>query len=142
MRERFSVDAKQLFTTLLRAKVTEYTDSDPIKVMTDPDADAVQHLPYVVLSVNGGRMVTNGPGGWSWIVTLSVVADNEETASDIADFLYESMYQFHGMAGVVEGVGWVSQVEDLSLPDRTGVSTSPAGDLYQYTGSWTTIVRK
>jgi hypothetical protein len=142
MRERFSVDAKHLFAVLLKGKLTAFPDYGPIKLVTDPDSDIVLHLPYVVLATNGGRMVSNGPGAWDWIVTLSVVADEEEVASDIADYLYESMYQLKGMDGYVEGVGWVSGVEDLSLPDRTTVSTSPAGDLIQYTGSWTTIVRK
>lgn len=140
-RERFSVDAKQLMTTLFRREAALYPDAD-VTVLTEPDADAALILPYVVIDTSGGRMVSNGPGGWYWIVIVSVVSTSEEEASDIADYLYEAIYSFHGNNGVVPGVGWVSKVEDLSLPDNVTPTTTPAGDLTQYTGSWTVLVRK
>lgn len=138
MRERITCDAEALFIILLsRALPTVF-------VTAEADVNAIDHLPMVTVAARNGRMVSNGAPSlaWEWQIFLSIVHLGREEASDLADEIYELMHGFEDNGGVVEGVGHVSLVDDISMPSKTATSEIPAGGLTQFDGSWAATVRK
>lgn len=146
MRQRITVDMEELMVRLLSDHYIasgEYTTS-PVEVRPEPDVDSADVLPLVIVSVGQGQMVANGGPSlaWAWNVSLSILHDDEEGCSDLADHTYELMHGFHDNGAGIPGVGSVIYVEDVSMPSRTGTYITPAGGLTQFDGAWTVTVMK
>ena len=145
-RTRITVDMEELMVRLLS---DEYARSQlyyerPIEVRPEPDVDSADVLPLVIVGVGQGQMMGNGGPSlaWTWNVSLSILHDDEEACSDLADHTYEMMHTFHDNGAGIEGVGSVIHVEDVSMPSRTGTYITPAGGLTQFDGAWTVTVQK
>lgn len=145
-RKRITVDMELLMVRLLSDSYVasgEYINA-PIEVRPEPDVDSADVLPLVIVGVGQGHMVSNGGAGlaWVWNVSLSILHDDEEACSDLADHTYELMHGFHDNGSGIPGVGSVIHVEDVSMPSRTGTYITPAGGLTQFDGAWTVTAMK
>jgi len=144
MYQRMTVDVEELFTKILRIALeniaTTFGATD-MEVMSQQDVDAIGHVPFVVVNALNGHML-NGPGAWEWIVNVSILGSSRDEAADIADMVYRAMHESHDNNVTIPGVGSVASVDDLSMPSRTSTTLTPAGDLTQYDGQFTVIVRK
>lgn len=145
-RRRITVDMEHLMVSLLNgayASSGEY-NARTIEVRAEPDVDSADVLPLVIVGVGQGHMIPNGGPGlaWEWNVSLSILHDDEEKCSDLADHTYELMHGFHDNGTGFPGVGSVINVEDVSMPSRTGTYITPAGGLTQFDGTWTVTVQK
>jgi hypothetical protein len=141
---RMTVDAEELFTKVVRTKLEGYAEvfgTADMEVMGQQDVDSFQHIPFVVLRADGGRML-NGPGAWEWEIYVSIVANSRDDAADISDMVYRAMHESHDENVRIPGVGAVTSVDDVSMPSRTSTTLTPAGDLTQYDGHFHVIVRK
>lgn len=142
--QRMTVDAEELFTKVIRAKLETYASvygTAEMEVMGQQDADAIQHVPFVVVRADGGRML-NGPGAWEWEIYVTIVAMTRDDAADVSDMVYRAMHESHDNNTRISGVGAVTSVDDVSMPSRTSTTLLPAGDLTQYNGHFHVIVRK
>ena len=142
--ERVTVDAEHLFTLVLRDALTDVAETfgtAEMEVMSQQDIDAVDHVPFVVVNAHNGRML-NGPGAWTWDVFVSIVGPTRDDTADIADMVYVAMHRAHDTNAHYPGVGAVTHVDDVTMPSRTSTSLTPAGDLTQYDGQFSVIVRK
>lgn len=141
---RMTVDATELFTLVLRdalADIAEAFNTQDMQVMGQQDVDAIDHVPFVVVDAQGGRML-NGPSAWEWEIFVSIVAMTRDDAADISDMVYRAMHESHDNNARYPGVGAVTSVEDVSMPARTSTTLTPAGDLTQYDGQFHVVVRK
>lgn len=144
MYQRVTVDAEELFTKILRdalEDVAETFGTAEMEVMGQQDIDATDHVPFVVVTAQNGRMV-GGPNAWTWDIFVSIVGPTRDTTADIADMVYVAMHQAHDRNVRYPGVGAVTSVDDVNMPSRTSTSLTPAGDLTQYDGHFSVIVRK
>lgn len=141
---RMTVDVEQLFTLVLRAALediaTTFGTAD-MEVMSQQDVDAIQHVPFVVVNAQNGRML-GGPNAWEWDVFVSILGSSRDEAADIADMVYRAMHESHDNNTRIPGVGAVTSVDDVAMPSRTSTTLTPAGDLTQYDGTFHVIVRK
>lgn len=145
-RQRITVDMEYLMVRLLSESFAEsgmYYER-PIEVRPEPDVDSADVLPLVIVGVGQGHMISNGAPGlaWEWNVSLSILHDDEEECSDLADHTYELMHGYHDNGAGIQDVGSVVYVEDVSMPSRTGTYITPAGGLTQFDGAWTVTVQK
>lgn len=141
---RMTVDVEQLFTLVLRAALEETATTfgtADMEVMSQQDVDAIQHVPFVVVNAQNGRML-GGPNAWEWDVFVSILGSSRDEAADIADMAYRAMHESHDNNTRIPGVGAVTSVDDVSMPSRTSTTLTPAGDLTQYDGVFHVIVRK
>lgn len=142
--QRFTVDAEELFTKVLRMKLQTYASiysTAEMEVMGQQDVDAIQHVPFVVVRADGGRML-GGPNAWEWEIFTQIVAMSRDDAADVSDMVYRAMHESHDENVRISGVGAVTSVDDVSMPSRTSTTLLPAGDLTQYNGHFHVIVRK
>lgn len=143
--QRHTVDAEELFTKILRADLAEKAsifDVADMQVMSQTDVDAIDHVPFVVVSAHNGRML-DGPNAWEWDVFVQIVAFERDDAADIADMVYVAMHTSHDKNTRIPFVGGVTYVEDVRMPSKSTTTVLPSGgDLIQYDGQFRTIVRK
>lgn len=142
--QRMTVDVEELFTKILRNALGEIATTfgaTDMEVMSQQDVDAIEHVPFVVVNALNGHML-NGPGAWEWMVNITIVGSSRDEAADIADMVYRAMHESHDNNTRIPAVGAVTSVDDISMPSRTSTTLTPAGDLTQYDGSFSTIVRK
>jgi hypothetical protein len=142
--ERMTVDVEELFTLVLRDALEEIAETfgtADMEVMGQQDVDAIEHVPFVVVNAQNGRML-GGPNAWEWDVYVSIIGKTRDTAADIADMVYRAMHESHDNNARYPGVGAVTSVDDVSMPSRTSTTLTPAGDLTQYDGHFHVIVRK
>ena len=142
--ERVTVDPEHLFTLVLRDHLQPYAwvfSGQEVQVMSQQDVDAIEHVPFVVVTALNGRML-GGPNAWEWDVFTSIVGMGRDATADLADMVYVGMHQSHDLNARYPGVGAVTSVEDVSMPSKTSTSLLPAGDLTQYDGQFHVIVRK
>lgn len=144
MYTRMTVDVPELFVKVLQAKLDQYAnfyDTGEMQVMGQQDVDVVDHVPFVVVDAQNGRML-NGPGAWEWDLYVSIVAGTRDEAADVSDMVYRALHESHDENVRISGVGGVTSVDDVSMPSRTSTTLTPAGDLTQYDGHFTVSVRK
>lgn len=145
MYERLTVDTEQLFTLILREaleNIAQAFNTADMEVMGQQDVDAIEHVPFVVVRAHDGHMLGGPTLAWEWAVSVSIVAGTRDDAADIADMVYRAMHESHDNNVRIPGVGAVTSVNDDSMPSRTSTTLTPAGDLTQYDGQFTVIVRK
>jgi len=144
MYQRMTVDVEELFAKVLRMKLEDYAeifDVAEMQVMGQQDADATDHVPFVVVNAQNGRML-NGPGAWAWDLYVSIVGSSRDEAADVSDMVYRALHESHDENVRISGVGAVTSVDDVSMPSRTSTTLTPAGDLTQHDGHFSVIVRK
>lgn len=137
--QRMTVDAEELFTLILRDRLNEMHDEE-VTVVGQQDVDAAFNLPLVTVRALNGRML--GPNAWEWDIFITHIDLTRDGAADLADMVWRAMHESHDNNTRIPGVGAVTSVEDVNMPSRTSTSITPAGDLTQYDGQFTTIVRK
>ncbi len=142
--QRRSVDVEQLFSIILRDHLQEYAsvfDVLDMQVMSQNDVDAIDQVPFVVVTASNGFML-DGPNAWQWDVYVSLVAATRDDAADLADMVWVGMHESHDKNTQIPFVGAVNSVEDINMPSKTSTTLTPAGDLTQYDGSFRVVVRK
>jgi hypothetical protein len=115
-----------------------------VEVTAGTDVDTVERLPMVIVDPEQGTMVSNGAAGlaWTWVVSATVLHNDEELCADLADHVYELMHKFHDDGAHIPGVGSLIRTEDISMPSHTATTATPAGGLTQFNGTWTVTVQK
>ncbi len=116
-----------------------------VKVTTEPDIDAAENLPMIVIRTAGGRRVSNGPAGIAhrWSMPVTIVHSSRVGAADLALQVYKAVHKFSQIGEVIPAAGWVSHLDDVSMFSRAPRGTATAADhTYQYDGVFTVIVRK
>lgn len=141
VRARYAVDAEELFVKLVAAAMTQ------CDVRAEPDVDSVENLPMIIVSPGQGQAVGSQRGtAWEWTTHFSVLDATEEEASEVADELYEKLNlmanSWDPAVGMIEGVGAIINVEDISMFSRTVTTVTPAGGLTQFDGTFAITVRK
>lgn len=141
---RHTVDVEQLFCLVLRDHLQQYASvfgKQDMQVMAQQDVDAIQRVPFVVVTAHNGHML-GGPNAWEWDVYVSILGKGRDATADLADMVYVGMHLSHDRNARYPGVGAVTRVDDRSMPSKTSTTLTPAGDLTQYDGSFSVIVRK
>lgn len=142
-RERYAVDMNHLMVTLIKNHFGERAD-----VAAASDVDAVDRLPFIIVNAGQGQAISAGPAGlaWDWNVSVNVLATFEEEASDLADEVNELIHSFHESwnpsHGMIEGIGAIVSVGDISIPSKTASAVTPAGGITQFDGVFSITVRK
>lgn len=139
---RYAVDAEELLVALTSQSMAEFG----CEVRAEPDVDTVDVLPLIIVSPGDGRSIEGQRGiAWVWQSHFSVLGQSHEQASDIADKLLEKIDGWAnswGSSGTIEGVGAITNIEDISLFSRTATTLTPAGGLTQFDGTFAITVRK
>jgi hypothetical protein len=131
---RALVDVEHLLVALL--------DVPPATVMVEPDVDAVDQLPLVILRIIDGSPISNGRREWAqrWLIGVSVLASGRKAASDLADAVYAALHELDEIQARAAGIGYVQAVEDEALPIR--VATVVAADnLTQFDARYSVTIR-
>lgn len=140
IRERLTVDMDRLMITLLNRSLPD------VGWTVASDVDSALHAPFGVVNAAQGQMVDHTNLAWSWVVHISLVHFDQEVLGELADEVYEVIHNYHDSwnpeSGMIVGVGAITSVEDISMPTRTATTTTPAGDLTQYDGTFSITVRK
>lgn len=147
---RVTVDVEALLVELLQAlfvdEVTVRSEVDNTYDPAEPLTDAVlgeDGVPLILVRGITGRMVQNGDYrlGWEWTVGFSIIGAGRDLTADIADALYQAVHGFHEHGAAVEGVGWVSSVDDVAMPARTFTQAVHGQDLVAYDATFAVRVR-
>lgn len=141
---RRTVDVEQLFCLVLQDHLQQFASVfgvQDMQVMSQQDVDAIEHVPFVVVSAHNGHML-GGPNAWEWDLSITILGLGRDATADLADMVYVGMHESHDRNARYPGVGAVTSVDDVSMPSKTSTSLTPAGDLTQYNGSFRVIVRK
>ncbi len=120
------------------------SDRFPQARVTDaPDMYAVNNLPLVVYAATSGERIVNGPrgAGETWVLALSVVHDDRVAAKDLALEVSAAMDEFYQSGAGVEGVGYISYLDETSLFARAPQNSVTADDAHQYNAVFTVVVR-
>lgn len=142
-RERYAVDMDLLMVTLIQNYFGERAD-----VAAASDVDGIERLPFIVTNAVQGQGISSGPAGlaWNWHVTFNILCEKEGEASDLADEVNELMHSFHESwdpnHGMIEGIGAIVSVDDISIPSKTAQAVIPAGGITQFDGTFSVTVRK
>lgn len=141
-RERVSVDMDHLMVALL-------SSSFPlVDWATASDVDSPERIPFGVVSCANGQMIGSNVSAlaFEWVVSISLVHDNQELIADLADEVWETVHNYHDdwkpESGMIVGIGAINKVEDISIFTKSATTTTPAGDLTQYDGTFSITVRK
>ena len=132
---RFAVSCIELMIKLIQQEFPG------VKVIPYTDVDDALNLPLMVVECRNGQMVSGHAIAWDWDVEVAVVTEDMEECDTLSDELYGAMHGFEDNGANIPGVGMVSGVDDKSMPHRVAVSKTAAGDLTQYSGSWSVRVR-
>jgi len=141
-RERYAVDVNLLMKMLFDQQFPDAT------VATASDVDAVDRLPFIIVNAgNGVRLESSSAGiAWQWNVHVTILGNDLEYVSDLADEIDEYMHSFGDSwiigHGRIDGVGAIGGVEDISIPTKTAQAEVPTGDLVQFDGTYTVLVTK
>jgi hypothetical protein len=131
------IDAELLLYTLLNAGKPPGSTVQP-----ETDLDSIDHMPLVLFDVNGDGQTGNGPGLWFVTLNLSVIDNNLDAVKAVAGALYDLVWSWNDPANaVVEDVGWVSSVEDLSYFSRSPIADVNVRGTYQYDGAFALQLR-
>lgn len=145
-RSRITTDIDLLMVVLIQGAFHESGEylERPIEVASEEDVDTVDRVPLVIVSTGNGTMVTNGGPGlaWTWTVTLDILHDDREEGANIADHAYEIMHTLHDTGAGLPGEGYITNVEDISMPSHVATTLTTAGGLSQFNGTWTVTVQK
>jgi hypothetical protein len=141
-RERYAVDVNLLVKALFDQQFPDAT------VAVASDVDLVDRLPFIIVNAGQGVRVQSNSAGiaWSWNVHITILGDDLELVSDLADEIDEYMHSFGDSwdvgHGRIDGVGAIGGVEDISIPTKTAQAETPAGGLVQFDGTYTVLVTK
>lgn len=135
---RYTVPIMELMTKLLIIRFP----APQFEVLPSADVDGVNELPLLVLDCHDGHMVGGRSLAWEWQVTVSLLTLQETDAEELSDQLYGYMHELHDNGAAIPGVGMISSVDDVFMPARRATTKLAAGDLTQYDGTWSVIVRK
>lgn len=141
-RERYGVDANLLLKRLFDQQFPDAT------VAVASDVDQVDRLPLIIVNAGQGVRIASSSAGiaWQWSVHVTILGDDLELVSDLADEIDEYMHSFGDSwdvsHGTIDGVGAISGVEDISIPTKTAQAELPAGGLVQFDGTYTVLVTK
>lgn len=131
------IDAELLMSTLLNAGKPPGSTVQP-----ETNLDSIEHLPLALFDVNGDGQTGNGPGLWFVTLDLSVIGDGIDQAKTTAGAFYDLVWSWNEPGnGVVDGVGWVSDVSDISYFSRSPVADVNVRGTSQYDGAFALQLR-
>lgn len=131
------LDAEKLVYTLL-------TEANPGKrIVPETDTNALGQLPLWQFNILGDGQTSNDTGIWDVVLDLNVFGDGIDAAKAEAALAYQTVWAWHTnpAAAIVDGVGWVSDVADISLPSRAGTPDLTGHNVSQYSGSFGLTLR-
>jgi hypothetical protein len=131
------LDAEQLVFTLL-------TTANPgMRIVPETDTDALGELPLWQFNILGDGQTGNDTGIWDVVLDLNVFGAGIDAAKAEAAAAYRSVWAWHSdpLSAVVVGVGWVSDVSDISLFSRAGTPDLTGHNVSQYSGSFGLTLR-
>lgn len=134
-------DVDLLDADLLFQKLFRDATAPEVTVIGDLDTGSYAEIPILT---HYSSIAQHPSGNGLWIVTLTgtVIAETSN-AFDIARDMYKTVWAWHSpLEGIVQGVGAVESVEDISAPSRVGGEAQmEAKSVVQYTGSWSITAR-
>jgi hypothetical protein len=131
------IDAEALVYTLLTA-------ANPGKrIVPETDTDALGELPLWQFNVLGDGQTGNSEGIWDVVLDINVFAAGIDAAKAEAKAAYQTVWSWHAdpRSAVVDGVGWVSDVADISMFSRAGTPDLTGHNVSQYAGSFGLTLR-
>ncbi|WP_243063187.1 hypothetical protein [Humibacter sp. RRB41] len=131
------LDAEQLVYDLL-------TRANPGKrIIPETDSDSLGDLPLWQFNVLGDGQTFNGPGEWDIILDINVFGNGIAAAKAEAAIAYQTVWGWASdpLSAIVDGVGWVSDVSDISYFSRAGTPDLTGLNVSQYAASFGLTLR-
>lgn len=141
------IDDEQLVNHLLKRDAPTPADIPWLRtagvIEAELDVDSIDMLPFTTYRVSGSGQDGNGPGIWTATLTMNVYLESGDAAFDVCRHWYRKVHRWSVPGeGVVDGVGSVSEVEDLSKFSRVVSGLSIIGKhATQYVGSFGLALR-
>ncbi len=131
------LDAEKLVFTLLT------TANAGKRIVPETDSDALGELPLWQYNVLGDGQTGNGLGLWNIVLDINVFANGIDAVKKEARLAYQTVLAWHTdpRSAVVDGVGWVSDVSDISYFSRAGTPDLTGHNVSQYAGSFGLTLR-
>ncbi|GIT80181.1 hypothetical protein LLS1_18500 [Leifsonia sp. LS1] len=132
------IDGERLVYELLQAAAPPGT-----QVLPESDLDVLGELPVWMFHTDSDGQSENGPGLWSFTLDVNVFGNGIDAAKQQARLCYDAIWSWMDdpAATVIDGVGWVSEVEDMSLFSRAGTPALTGRGVSQYAGSFALALR-
>lgn len=141
------IDAEVYLHQLLVRDVQEQLEEDEtLAIAPDIDVNQLAHLPAVLFTVTGDGQVANGPGLWSFTLTLSVFGEGMDQAKRFARLLYDVVHHWDDRPDLtpisIDGENtWVSELDDIDLFSRLSSADIDGRNVTQYVGSFALALR-
>lgn len=131
------IDADLLVYTLLAASAPE-----GVRVTPETDTEVLGDLPLWQFNLIGEGQVDNGPGLYSYTLDVSVFAEGLDVTRVQARLAYDLVHRWENPAtAIVPGVGWVSDIRDVSIFSLQGTPQITGRQVSQYAGSFDLALR-
>lgn len=108
----------------IRLTKSQYNDR-PIDIKPDIDADDFEHIPLVTFTVTGGDAADESvspPRAWNGTLSITAFGDGDDATRELAGILYDAVWSWNDPfsgAGIIAGLGHVSEISDRSIFTRT-----------------------
>jgi len=138
------LDGEQVVNALLIRGLPEEID-----IAADLDVNSIDELPCLTYTLNGDGQSENGPGLFTYTLTLSAFGDGLDQTFALAKAVYACVWSWDQdpqLTHVINDetnrlIGWVEDVEDVSSFSRVG-SVDMVGKLVtQYVGVFSLTLR-
>lgn len=128
------INAELLVATLLTPKATAMG----ARVVPETDTESLGQMPLWQFNLLGDGQNGNGQGIYAITLDLSVFAVGIDAAIAQATAAYDAVWGWDSdpLTAVVDGVGWVQQVDDISFFSRMGTPEMTGALVRQYAGSF------
>lgn len=132
------IDPELLVFTLLEAGKPDGWTIEP-----ETDSESLDDLPLLTFNIIGDGQSSNGPGLYTVTLDLSVFTEGIDAAKAGAGVFYDLVHQWdeNPITSIVDGVGWVQSVDDISLFSRMGTPEVTGHNVSQYAGSFALALR-
>lgn len=132
------IDAELLFYLLLNAG-----KPDGSTVRPETDLDSISELPLCLFRVGGDGQTSNGPGIWTVSLDLAVIAGSIDAAKPVVAAFYDLVWSWatDPDSAIVDNVGWVAEVSDISLFSLAPQPDVNVRDAAQYDGAFSLELR-
>ena len=111
-------------------------------VTSTPNAKRAMRKPYIVFTALNGARPGNGDAahGQIWTVPVSVVADTNSGASELAWDVHDGFEAAPANGHLDPGPGRIAHTDVVSLPTRAPTSTDPAEHVHQYDATYRLVI--
>jgi hypothetical protein len=124
------IDAETILDTLLQRD-----KDDAWTVKQNADQNSIASFPFITWDLNLAGQISNGPGLWNGQVDFNVFGDVQEIF-EVVSALYDLIHAWDDTnTGIVDGVGWVSRVDDVATFSSVSEPVIGGRTVIQYAGS-------